>query len=46
MGIEPFKWTWFDADVIVHGSADPLLTAEITLGCLHRYMAKQELNLD
>jgi hypothetical protein len=35
----------FDADAIVHGSADPLLTAEITFGCLYGYMSQQELNL-
>jgi hypothetical protein len=35
----------FDADAIVHGPADPLLTAEITFGCLHGYMTKQQFNL-
>ena len=35
----------FDADVVVHRSANPLLAAEISFGCLHEYMAKQELNL-
>ena len=44
----PLQWghlLWFDTDAIVHGSADPLLTAEITFGCLHGYMSLQELNL-
>ena len=36
---------WLDADPIVDGSADPLLTAEITFSRLHRYMSEQELNL-
>lgn len=36
---------WLDADPIVDGSADPLLTAEITFGCLHGHMSQQELNL-
>ena len=34
-----------DADLIVDGPADPLLTAEITFSCLHRYMSEQELSL-
>jgi hypothetical protein len=44
----PLQWVhslWFDADVVVYGSADPLLTAEITFGSLHGYMSEQELNL-
>jgi hypothetical protein len=41
----PSRSRWFDTDAIVHGSADPLLTAEITFGCLRGYMSKQELYL-
>ena len=40
-----FRSVWFDADVVVYGFADPLLTAEITFGSLHGYMSEQELNL-
>lgn len=40
-----FRSLWFDANVIVHGSADPLLTAEITFGCLHGHVSKQKLDL-
>jgi hypothetical protein len=36
---------WFDPDSVVHGRADALLAAEISLGGLDRNMAKQELNL-
>src|SRR5690242_3621136 len=35
----------FNTDAIVYGSANPLFTAEITFGCLHGYMSKQELDL-
>ena len=35
----------FDADVVVHGSVDPLLTTEITFGCLHRNVSEKELDL-
>jgi hypothetical protein len=35
----------FDADVVVHGSVDPLLTAEITLCYLHRNVSEKELDL-
>jgi hypothetical protein len=35
----------FDPDAVVDGSADPLLTGEITFCRLHGYMAKQKLNL-
>jgi len=40
-----FRSLWFDTDVIVHGSADPLLTAEITFCRLRGRVSKQELNL-
>ena len=36
---------WFDADVVVHGSANPLLAAEIALSCLHGNVAKKKLDL-
>ena len=36
---------WFDADVVVHGSANPLLASEITLGCLHGDVPEKELDL-
>jgi len=36
---------WFDADVVVHGSANPLLAAEIAFSCLHGNMAEKELDL-
>ena len=35
----------FDADVVVHGSANSPLAAEIAFSCLHRNMAEKELNL-
>ena len=31
-----------DADLIVHGATNPLFTAEISFGCLHGDMSKQE----
>jgi len=34
----------FDTDAVIHSSANPLFAAEITLGCLHGNMPKQELN--
>ena len=40
-----FPLLWFDANVVVHGSTDSLLTAEITFGGLHGYVSKQDLNL-
>jgi len=36
---------WFDADVVVHGSANPLLAAEMALSCLHGNVAKKKLDL-
>ena len=36
---------WFDADVVVHGSANPLLAAKIAFSCLHGNVPKKELNL-
>jgi hypothetical protein len=44
----PLQWVrslWFDADVVVYGSANSLFTAEITFGSLDGYMSEQELNL-
>ena len=35
----------FDADVVVHGSANPLLAAEIAFSCLHGNVPEKELNL-
>ena len=35
----------FDADVVVYGSANPLLASEITFSCLHGNMAEKELDL-
>ncbi len=34
-----------DADSIINGVADPLFASEISLGCLHRHMSKEKLNL-
>ena len=36
---------WFDADVVVHGSANPLLAAEIAFSCLHGNVPEKELDL-
>ena len=36
---------WFDADMVVHGSANPLLAAEIAFSCLHGNVAEKELDL-
>ena len=35
----------FDADVVVHRSADPLLAAEVAFFCLHGNVPEKELNL-
>jgi hypothetical protein len=35
----------FDADVVVHSSANPLLAAEIAFSCLHGNVTEQELDL-
>jgi len=35
----------FDADVVVHGSANPALAAEIAFSCLHGNVAEKELDL-
>ena len=35
----------FDADVVVHRSADPLLAAEVAFFCLHGNAPEKELNL-
>jgi len=35
----------FYADLVVHRSANPLLAAEITLGCLHGHVPEEELHL-
>jgi hypothetical protein len=35
----------FDADAVVHSSADPLLAPEITFSCLHGNVAEKELDL-
>ena len=35
----------FDAEVVVHGSLNPLLAAEIPFCCLHGNVAQKELNL-
>jgi hypothetical protein len=36
---------WFDADSVIHGRADTLLAAELSLGGLDGYVAEQKLNL-
>jgi hypothetical protein len=38
-------WLRFNADPIVHRSANALFVAEIAFGCLDRDVAKQELDL-
>ena len=43
--MERALWLRFDADVVVHGSANPLLAAEIAFGCLHGDVAEKELDL-
>ncbi len=35
----------FDADLVVHGTANPLLASEIAFSCLLRNMAEKELDL-
>jgi hypothetical protein len=35
----------FDAEVVIHGSLNPLPAAEITFGCPHGNVAEKELNL-
>jgi hypothetical protein len=36
---------WFDADVVVHSPANPLLAAEIAFCCLHGKATEKELDL-
>ena len=38
-------WLRFDADAVVHGSANPLFAAQVAFGCLHGNMPEKELNL-
>jgi hypothetical protein len=35
----------FQPDVIIHSSPEPLLTAQVSFGRLHRNVPQQELNL-
>jgi len=35
----------FDADVVIHGTVDPLLAAEIVFSCLHGNVPEKELDL-
>src|SRR5438045_3041613 len=35
----------FNANAVVHGSANPLFAAEVTFGYLHRNVSEEELNL-
>ena len=35
----------FDADVVVHSPANPLLAAEIAFSCLHGNVTEKELDL-
>jgi lipopolysaccharide biosynthesis glycosyltransferase len=37
---------WFDADVVVHGSVNPLLATKIAFSCLHGSVPEKELDLD
>jgi hypothetical protein len=43
--MERAPWLKFDTDAVVHGSANPLLAAEIAFGCLHGDVTKEELDL-
>jgi len=36
---------WFDSDAIIDRRPNPLLAAEVSLGCLNRDMSQQELDL-
>jgi hypothetical protein len=36
---------WFDANVVVHCSANPLLVAKIAFGCLDGNVSEKELDL-
>ena len=38
-------WLRFDTDAVVHGSANPLLAAEIAFSCLHGDVPEKELDL-
>jgi hypothetical protein len=39
------RFGWFEADVVVHGIAEPLLAAEVTLSGLYAHVTKQKLDL-
>jgi len=43
--MERALWLRFNTDTVVHGSANPLIAAEIAFGCLHGDVAEKELNL-
>lgn len=43
--MERAPWLRFDTDTVVHGSANPLLTAQIELSRLHGNVTEKELNL-
>ena len=34
-----------DADLVIHGTLNPLFATEISFGCLNRNVTKQKLNL-
>jgi hypothetical protein len=36
---------WFNADSIIHGTTNALFATEIALGCLHRNVSEQKLDL-
>ena len=43
--MERVPWLGFDTDAVVHGSANPLLAAEIAFRCLHGNVPEKELDL-
>lgn len=36
---------WLDADAVVDGGSEPLRAAEVPLGCMHRDVAEEKLDL-
>jgi hypothetical protein len=45
MGVQPSSSGRFNAEPIIHGMAETLLTSQVFLRRLHRYMTEQELDL-
>jgi hypothetical protein len=43
--MEQATWLRFDAHVVVHSSANPLLAAQIAFGCLHGNVTEKESDL-